>query len=581
MNNIFDLVRNNVDILDVISQYVSLKPIGYYWKGFSPFNSEKTASFTVSPSKKIFYCFSSNIGGDVIDFVSRMEKCSQLDAAKLLIEKYNINIPSDFSYKSNFINSNKNDWYFKINKLFSDWTHKNLFENDEPLNYIVGRGFSIDTIKEFKIGYCPNSLFIEDFFNICEKNGFLKGVILQSGLVIENIYKKVKKNIFTFEERIIFPIFNQLDFVCGFGGRIFKDGDERVKYINTSNKNEFSKKDILYGFSNSKKEIKNKKSVFLVEGYFDTIAMFQSGYKNVVSTMGTSCTINHINLLEKIVDKIIVVYDGDQSGQRALMRLISMCWDSSLDVDIVSLPENEDPASLLKNKTLNNILLKQESGIDFFINSSAKEFQTSTNKTKEKKIENIILCISKMKDKLKQAIIISNISKSLGFDPSFLYKQIEQKNVKTYNEKTNNISINEKNIELDADKNNWMHITICLIVFYDEKNSNISNISYLIIKYAPKEIKNLLENFISFIYNNKKSDYLEFFDTLNEVDKKECLYLLVKYNFSFEHLNVMYMEMLKKVWKAYMNNLIKKNENIPSFTKFCNNPINFLNEIDK
>jgi DNA primase len=581
MSNIFDLVRNNVDILDVVSQYISLKPIGYYWKGLSPFNSEKTPSFTVSPTKKIFYCFSSNIGGDVIDFVSRMEKCSQIEAAKLLIEKYNINVPDDFSYKSAFFNSNKNDWYFKINKIFTDWAHKKLFEYEEPLNYIVGRGFSIETIKEFHVGYCPDSFFIDDFIKICEENGFLKGVILQTGLIIENIYKKVKKNFFAFEERIIFPIFNQLDFVCGFGGRIFKDGDERVKYINTSNKNEFSKKDILYGFSNSKKEIKIKKSVFLVEGYFDTIAMFQCGYKNVVSTMGTSCTINHINLLEKIVDKIIVVYDGDKSGQRALMRLISMCWDSSLDVDVVSLPENEDPASLAKNNNLNGVLIKQESGIDYFINSSAKDFNLLSNKLKEEKIENIILCASKMKDKLKQAIIISNISKNLGFDPTFLYKQIEIKNLKVGENKTNNNKLIEKRIDLSVDNNHWMLLMLCAVVFYDENKTNISNISFLIINYAPKNIKTLWENFTSFVYNNKKSDYLEFFDTLNEVDRKECLYLLVKYNFSFEHLNVMYMEMLKKVWKAYMNSLIKKNEIIPSFTKFCNNPINFLNENDK
>jgi len=571
MSDIFSYIRENVDILDLVSQYVNLRPNGSYWKGLSPFKSEKTPSFTVSPAKKIFYCFSTNTGGDVIDFISKVERCTQFEAAQILINKYRLVVPKNLNYLKKE-NKEEDNLYYSICDFFAKWAHSKILKNEriyrEAFDYFINRNISVKTLQRFLIGYCPSSIYIDDFLNLAKKDGILISDILKSGIILEN-NKLKNKYIFTFEERIIFPILNTLGIVCGFGGRVFKQNDSRAKYINTSAHKEFSKKNILYGLSNSKKSISINKSAIIVEGYFDYLACFESGFENVVATMGTAFTENHLYFLDKIVDSVILMYDSDKAGQNAILKVIMMCWNSSLDVYIVKMPMGDDPASLYSKGTLADYVKNKISAVDFFIDYQMTDYDNSSMKEKEGKLNLLIECIYNIKDKFKKEIIISDVSRKLRVSQYFLKDKVENflKNKIDKKEKSNEIEIIKKpeivNEIKNIDKNEieeWYVLSICYILFYNYNNIESDfkkNTRLIILGFAPKICISLISKFEEFNSMKDKeikseSDYLLFFDRLEGELKDVFLIRIAKYNFEISNFKIIYSKIFKKIWIKYL-----------------------------
>ncbi len=422
--SIFTFIKQKLSILDVVSEYVTLKKAGHYYKGCCPFHHEKTASFTVSPHKEICYCFGCHTGGDVIAFISRVENCSQIEAAKLLAEKYQLELPEDVSLGSSQSIDEKKK-YFKICELLADWCHDLLLKSPAVLRYLYGRGIDKNCIEYFNIGYFPNGLSaIKTLLNFMQKHH-----ILADDLIEANVLSKGKTTLYSpFEERIIFPITDRLGHYCGFGGRIYRKQDTRAKYYNSRENEFFNKGNLLYGIDLAKEYMQKKNALFLVEGYTDCVAMIQHGYRNTAAVLGTSCTLDHLKQVSRYVDYIFVIYDGDKAGQQAILRLTELCWQVELEIKIIQLPAGEDPASCLaKQIDLDYLIRTAQNIFHFFIKSVGQQFNQKPLSQKLKVIRSILDIIGHLNDQLKQDILLQEASKQLDMPYIALKSELDRK----------------------------------------------------------------------------------------------------------------------------------------------------------
>src|SRR5579871_5907950 len=340
--NIFSFIKERVAILDVVNEYVTLKRAGGYHKGTCPFHHEKTASFTVSPDKHIFYCFGCHLSGDVISFIARIENCSQKDAAQLLAEKYSLELPHNFSFEATEKETEHKNHYFLICKAVATWCHQQLLKNNVAQAYFQRREFTPEMFAYFDIGYFPSgNVAINDLLYAMKRQSILAQDLLDAAILAEG-----RTTFYSpFEDRLIFPIKDTLGRYCGFGGRTFKEHDTRPKYYNSRENDYFIKGSLLFNLDKAKKSIQESGKIFLVEGYTDCMAMTQHGIPNTVATLGTACTLEHLKQLARYAEHIFIVYDSDHAGKSAILRLAELSWQVNLEVKVITLPDGEDPAS--------------------------------------------------------------------------------------------------------------------------------------------------------------------------------------------------------------------------------------------
>ena len=421
--NLFNYLKTHISILEVVGQYATLKKAGLYWKGKCPFHTEKTGSFTVSPHKEIFYCFGCHIGGDAISFVARIENCSQLEAAKFLIDRYQIDVPTTLGneYKSP---SDGTKRYYQICEYIAQWCHTQLMNCPQALAYLGRRSIDQKSINNFMIGYFPGGLA-----NVKRMiTDFAKHQILVDELLEIHVLSRTKNILFSpFEERILFPITDHLGRFCGFGGRTYKSSDTRAKYYNSHENDHFAKGHLLFGLDKAKKDLQKKGIVFLVEGYLDCITMAAHGYSNTVATLGTACSLDHLNTLARYVNQIFIVYDGDQAGRQALIRIGQLCWQASIELKVINLPPNEDPASYLSGgNSLEPLIEKAQDIFEFFIQEMGADFKDKPLAQKLQLTRTILEMITKLEDPIKQDILLSNASHALAIPFDSLKKEIKR-----------------------------------------------------------------------------------------------------------------------------------------------------------
>ncbi len=424
--NIFSCIKQRLSILDVVSEYITLKKAGLYHKGCCPFHHEKTASFTVSPHKEIFYCFGCHVGGDVISFISHIENCSQLEAAKLLAERYQLELPQDLAVEAR--TSDKKKRSFRVNELVAQWCHELLLKSPAILRYLYGRGIDKECIVNFNIGYFPGGFAA---IKALIKQ-MLQHQILADDLLEAHIIRKGKTTLYSpFEQRIIFPITDHIGHYCGFGGRIYKKEDTRAKYYNSQENEFFNKGSLLYGLNYAKEAMQKKNVVFLVEGYTDCIAMAQHGYKNTVAILGTACTLEHLKMLARYVEQVYVVYDNDKAGQQAILRLTELCWQVNLELKVIQLPEGEDPASCLKKQIDMTHLIRQAQDVfHFFIQTVGVNFSQHSLNQKLQTTRKITALIASLNDGLKQDILLQEAAKVLKIPYQTLKDDLKQPKIR-------------------------------------------------------------------------------------------------------------------------------------------------------
>ncbi len=419
--NLFSYIKQRVPILNVVGDYTTLKKAGLYWKGCCPFHHERTASFTVSPHKEIFYCFGCHEGGDVISFIAKVEHCTALEAARHLVERHSIALPEEISWDKKTENYDAKKSYYKTCNVFSSWCQAQLSKNSIAQSYLLDRHLTQESIKSFSLGYCSTD--VRSLLTFAQKEG-----ILAQNFIDAHIIKEGKMGLYnTFDERIIFPIHDHLGNTVGFGGRVFKPGDERAKYYNSQDHAYFNKGTLLFGLDKAKKSIAKEEAVFLVEGYTDLIMMHQHGYTNSVATLGTSCTPDHLKQLAHYAEKLYVMYDGDSAGQNAIMRLAELCWEVSIDPYVLVLPKDDDPASyLIKQGTLNEPLIQAHDIFSYVVNHLSQDFRSKSLQGKLTITNRILELIGSLKDPLKRDLLLQQASEAFLVPLETLNKSIPQ-----------------------------------------------------------------------------------------------------------------------------------------------------------
>lgn len=556
---LFNYLKNNLSILDVISEYVQLKPAGNYWKGSCPFHFEKDASFTVSPDKQIFYCFGCHAKGDVISFIAKKENLSQVEAAKYIIEKHQLELPAEiqdsFFRKTGVDPALKNN-YFGIYKLFAKWANEKLLQSNVALNYLKERNIDFDLIDYFKIGYFPGGIRnINHLLKEASMNGFMA-----KDLVEANLLGQGRSVIYSpFEERILFPINDMLSRCSGFGGRVFRPGDERAKYYNSKESLFFSKGKLLFGFDLAKARIQDEKSVYLVEGYTDCVAMAKYGYTNVVATLGTACTIDHLRILSRYVNTVFVLYDGDSAGQKAILRLTELCWGVNLELRIVKLPPKDDPASFLeRGGDLKKLIDSSISIFAFFIDSTGNGFEDAKLADQMVAGRKILNLISKISDALKRELLMKQASIVMGLPVSSI-KTLVFEEVSKKIDSREPIAVSGKTNLAKLDLVPPLEEQIFSVIINSLQLPEYLFIPEDLVEYFSDYVQVLLKKLHVFLKKNENvsGKFNLFVESLNELDKDWVVACSLKFDqkTSEQTFDELLMLFAKKNWKQIVQDV--------------------------
>ena len=339
-------IQSRIDIYDIVGSFVKLKRRGTNYIGNCPFHNEKTPSFTVSPSKEIYKCFGCGKSGNAIGFVMEHEKYSYVEALRWLATRYNIDIVETETSPEYKEQQQTADSLHILNQFAAKYFSEQLLESEEgqnnALSYLKERGFNDLTIEKFQLGYCLNQR--DAFTKEALKHQYSEDILKKSGLTIERDGQLYDN----YRGRIIFPIQNQSGKIIGFGARVIGSSDRGPKYINTPENELYIKSRILYGSFFARHPIDKFDECYLVEGYTDVTAMHQAGIENVVASGGTSLTIDQLRLIKKYTNNLTIIYDGDAAGVKAALRGLDLAIEEGLNVQMVLIPDKEDPDSYVK-----------------------------------------------------------------------------------------------------------------------------------------------------------------------------------------------------------------------------------------
>ncbi len=374
-------LKNNLDIVEVISSFIPLKKTGANFKACCPFHGEKTPSFVVSPSKQIYHCFGCGVGGDALKFVMEHEKLGYAEAIEKLAFMTNFSLQYENEKDQNKLDSKILD---EINHYFK----KKFEENESAKKYLHTRGMFESSIEKFEIGYAPSSKELLSYL----KNNFLNiGSAREFGVLEQGengFYSR-------FVDRITFPIYSSNGKIVGFGGRTM--GDHQAKYINSPQTILFNKSKLLYGYNLAKSEIYKKNQIIITEGYLDVIMLHQAGFSNAVATLGTALTSEHLPLLKKGEPRVILAYDGDKAGIAAAFKASTLLSQNSINGGVVIFDNGLDPADMVQKgeiQTLQSLLNSPTSFEVFVIKSIANNHDLGDANDKKKGLDEALDYIS-------------------------------------------------------------------------------------------------------------------------------------------------------------------------------------------
>lgn len=332
-------IKDKTDILDLVSEYVKLEKRGRNYIGLCPFHDEKTPSFTVSEDKQICHCFGCKKGGNVFQFTQEIEGISFVDAVKALGERVNIKVDVGQNNEQNQIASD-DLMMIKMHELMQEYYHYVLMktvEGEEPLKYLKSRGFTEELLKDRKIGFAPdNSHFCHDFL---QKKGYDIELAYEAGLLSRN--EENFSYYDRFRDRIMFPLHNAQGRTVGYSGRTYKN--QEPKYLNSPETPIFQKRRLLYNVDKARRIIRQKNEIILLEGFMDVIKADNAGVKQVVASMGTQISQEHIAFIKKLTSNVTLLFDGDFAGQEATLKTGQHLLEQGLNVFVIQLPSKMDP----------------------------------------------------------------------------------------------------------------------------------------------------------------------------------------------------------------------------------------------
>lgn len=416
-------------IEEVVGDFVTLKRRGVNYIGLCPFHNEKTPSFTVSPAKNICHCFGCGKGGSPVNFIMEHENLSYVDALRYLAKKYRIEIVEKELTKEEMDKRNDRENMLAANKFALEFFENALNNTDEGRNigmtYFRERGFRDDTIKKFCLGYSPDSF--EALGKAATKAGFSHKTLVDVGLCIENQRGGLTDR---FRGRVMFPVHSISGQIVAFGGRVLKKTENTGKYVNSPESEIYHKSNELYGLYFAKNAIQRNDVCYLVEGYADVISMHQAGIENVVASSGTSLTTGQIRLIHRFTSNIIVLYDGDAAGIHASIRGIDMLLSEGMQVEVLLLPDGEDPDSFARSQDstqfVDFINRNKTNFISFKTNLLLSEAGNDPIK-RASLIGDIVDSISVIPDKIQQAIYIKECASKFSMREEVLVQEVAKR----------------------------------------------------------------------------------------------------------------------------------------------------------
>ncbi len=422
---IIDQVRQASSIVEIASQYTTLKRRGRKWVGLCPFHTEKTPSFTVDDEKQLYHCFGCGVGGDIYSLVMERENLTFPEALKHLAEKYHVPLPQQQRVRPEVLKLEEK--LFKINDLALGFFKKNLFNTQEgvkALEYLKKRGLTEETIQTLKIGYALNSwTALLDFF---QAKNVPVSLLEKGGLVLPGSRAGEYRD--RFRGRVIFPIFSLTGRVVAFGGRTVIDAEP--KYLNSPDTPLYSKGKLLYGLNFTKDAIRDAGMVILVEGYTDFSALYQAGILNVVASLGTALTSWQVGQAMRFASRMIINYDGDNAGRAAAARAVPLGLEKGMNVDVLVLPEDKDPDAFIKKNGRDKYLALQKkavSGLKFLIDALAAGAGMSIPEEKGRVVRAVVKEIEKVPDPTARSEYLRMASQELSVEEGLLRSIIEHR----------------------------------------------------------------------------------------------------------------------------------------------------------
>lgn len=337
---LIERIKQENDIVDVISQDIRLKKSGRNYFGLCPFHNDKSPSLSVSPDKQIYKCFSCGEAGNVFTYMMKNKRMTFVEAARELAHR--ANIPFNVGENENSSENKKRELIFKANVTAARYYFSCLTQNVKAQEYLYNRGITKKTIKHFGLGYAPDGW--QNLHTFLRKKGFSDEVLLEAGLVLRS--EKTQRVYDRFRNRIIYPVFDIRGRVIGFGGRVLDDS--KPKYLNSPETAVFHKGINLYGLNFAVKNKMEYDFFIMVEGYMDVISLHQSGITNAVASLGTALTINQAKLLKRYSNKIIISYDADSAGQKATMRGLGILEKAGFEIKVIKVPQGKDPDEFVR-----------------------------------------------------------------------------------------------------------------------------------------------------------------------------------------------------------------------------------------
>ena len=438
---------DNLDIVQVIGEYVNLKKAGSDYKGLSPFKDEKTPSFTVSPVKNIFKDFSTQIGGNVISFYMKINDIGFLQAVEELSRKYNIPLKKSREYRTidQEIERKKavNREYYEIMNEAQIFFRENIEKYSEALEYMKERDFSLEEIRRFGIGFAPS--FRDDLFQHLVKKEFPEEKIMLLGLAKRNENGEIYDS---FRNRIIFPIYNVNAQIVGFGGRIIEKNTNLPKYLNSPDSPIFKKGNELFGIKHQGENIRKKGFAMLMEGYLDVLTAQKNGFESAIASLGTAFTEEQAQLLKKYTDKILISYDNDEAGKNAIIKAGYILKKYDFDVKCLVMDGNEkDPDEFLRKngkKAFIEVVKKSEEIFDFLTKEASKDLDLNDISGKRKFIERLKPFFSNVTSNLNKNLYLQRLSANFEIDEFILAEELKNLSKKTSEGKKRKIYENQK-----------------------------------------------------------------------------------------------------------------------------------------
>lgn len=410
-------LRMKIEIDDVISSYVSLKKRGNTSVGLCPFHNEKTPSFTVYHDTQSYYCFGCGAGGDAVNFIKRIENLDYIDAVKSLAQRAGMQMPEDATYDDSLAKRRRK--VLEVNRATAKYYHSYMMseEGRAGLDYFLNRGLSLKTIRRFGLGYAPNSW--DKLLKHLKENGFTIGDMLDAGVI-----KKGNKGYYdNFRNRVMTPIIDVRGNVIAFGGRVLDDS--KPKYINTSDTLVYKKTNELFALNYAKDS--GEDSLILCEGYMDVIAMHQAGFTNAVAGCGTALTNEQVRLISRYAKEVILAYDSDEAGQKALNKAISLFKQTDVKVKIPNLVGGKDPDEIIKTygrDKFKGMLDSSRNDIEYAILNLRSRYNLNSTVGKSDFMKEAIKVLADC-EPIEQDLYVSRLSEELNIDKVSIKAQLD------------------------------------------------------------------------------------------------------------------------------------------------------------